>query len=219
MVHVTRRVASTPLAPTDPGYGQDRRPQVLFSDWTPRSREPHEEKVEVYSNCEQVELFLNGVSLGSKPRPADDAPRNWSVPFAAGTLKAVGMNKGKAVATHELRTAGQPAKIVLSADRASLAPAWDDVVYVAARVVDRDGVLVPDAGNLITFKVTGPGRLSAVDSADNSSHEPFQASGRLAYQGICFAMLKANGPTGRITLAASSPGLAGASIDIRARAR
>jgi beta-galactosidase len=219
MVHVTRRVAPTPIAPTDPGYGQDRRPQVLFSDWTPRSREPHEEQVEVYSNCEQVELFLNGVSLGTKPRPADDAPRNWSVPFAPGTLKAVGMNNGKAVAIHELRTAGKPAQIVLSADRASLAPTWDDVVYVAARVVDKDGVLVPDAGNLITFKVSGPGRLSAVDSADNSSHEPFQASERMAYQGICFAMLKADGPTGRITLTASSPGLAGASIDIRARAR
>jgi beta-galactosidase len=223
MVYITRRVAPTPLAPTDPGYGtsaEERRPQVLLSDWTPReTRAAHEENVEIYSNCEQVELFLNGVSLGRKSRPADDSPRNWSVPFAAGTLKAVGLNNGRAVATHELRTAKKPVKIVLAADRHTLSPAWDDVVYVAARVVDEDGVLVPDASNLITFKLTGPGRVVAVDSADNNSHEPFQASARRAYQGLCFAMLKASASSGRITLTASSPGLAAASVNINTVAR
>jgi len=58
MVYVARRVAPTPMLPTDPGYdpAQERRPQVLFSDWTPRNLDPHEEEVEVYSNCEQVEI-------------------------------------------------------------------------------------------------------------------------------------------------------------------
>ena len=224
MVYITRRVAPTPLAPTDPGYGtsaEERRPQVLLSDWTPRNKTiQHEENVEVYSNCEQVELFLNGKSLGTKARPVDDSPRNWNVPFVAGTLKAVGMNAGRVVATHELRTAGKPAKIVLDADRDTLAPVWDDVVYVAARIVDASGVLVPDAGNPITFKVTaGPGRIAAVDSADNNSHEPCPASGRKAYQGLCFAMLKADAPSGRITIAATSPGLAGDSISIKTLAQ
>ncbi|HEX8142504.1 MAG TPA: glycoside hydrolase family 2 TIM barrel-domain containing protein [Pyrinomonadaceae bacterium] len=219
MVFITRRLAPTPLTPTDPGYGtvaEERRPQVLLSDWTPRSLSAHNENVEVYSNCEQVELFLNGKSLGSKPLPADDAPRNWTVPFEAGTLKAIGMNKGKAVATYELRTAGKAAKIELTADRTRLAPVWDDVVYVAARVLDASGVLVPGASDLITFKATGPGRIVAVDSADNNSHEPFQASERKAYQGLAFAMLKANAPRGRITLTASAPGLTGGSITINA---
>jgi beta-galactosidase len=219
MVYITRRLAPTPLAPTDPGYGttaEERRPQVLLSDWTPRNRAAHNENVEIYSNCDQVELFLNGKSLGSKPRPADDSPRNWKVTFEAGSLKAVGMNGGKAVATYELRTAGTPAKIVLSADRNSLAPGWDDVVYVTATVVDKDGVLVPDAGDLITFKVMGPGRIAAVDSADNNSHEPFQASERKAYQGRCFAILKATASTGRITLVANSSGLVGGSVTISA---
>ncbi len=61
----------------------------------------------VYSNAEQVELFLNGRSLGSKARPSDDAPRNWQVPFEPGTLRAVGSNGGRVVATHELKTRGQ----------------------------------------------------------------------------------------------------------------
>ncbi len=217
MVYLTRRVAPTPLAPTDPGYGtpaQERRPQVLFSDWTPQNRSAHEENVEVYSNCEKVELFLNGKSLGIRERPADDSPRIWKVPFAPGSLKAVGINHGQTVATHELRTAGRPAKIMLSADRSTLAPVWDDVVYVSATVVDEKGVIVPNANDLVTFKVTGPGIVAAVDSADNNSHEPFQASERKAYQGRLFAMLKASALRGRITLVAAAPQLKSSSIII-----
>ncbi|PYS72810.1 MAG: glycoside hydrolase family 2 [Acidobacteria bacterium] len=95
MLYVARRVAPTPLAPTDPGYSPvpDRRPQVLFSDWTPRNRDTHEENIEVYSNCDEVELFLNGVSIGTQPRPADDSPRLWKVQYTPGTLQAVGRNK------------------------------------------------------------------------------------------------------------------------------
>jgi beta-galactosidase len=219
MVFITRRVAPTPLAPTDPGYGttaEERRPQVLLSDWTPRNSSAHDENVEIYSNCEEVELFLNGQSLGSKPRPPDDSPRNWKVPFASGTIKAVGRNNGREVAAHELRTAGKPARIVLTADRNSLTPNWDDVVYVTATVVDSNGVLVPGASDLITFKVTGPGRIAAVDSADNNSHEPFQASERKAYQGRSFAMLRANASRGRMTVTAEASGLTGGSININA---
>ena len=151
--------------------------------------------------------MLNGKSLGSKPHPADDSPRNWNVPFEPGTIRAIGRNKGQTVATHELRTAGKPAKIVLAADRAKIAPDWDDVVYVTARVVDENGMLVPGADQLIAFRATGPGVIAAVDSADNASHEPFQASERHAFQGQCLAIVKASG-AGRIAVTASSPGLA-----------
>jgi beta-galactosidase len=211
-VYAVRRVAPTPLAPTDPGYGNDRRPQVLYGDWTPRELTPHEENVEVYSNAEQVELFLNGRPLGSKPRPSDDAPRNWKVPFEPGTLRAVGSNGGRVVATHELKTAGRPARVVLSTDKSQLANAWDDVVYVEATVVDANGVVVPDASHLISFQTSGAGRVVAVDSGDNASHEPFQASQRRAYQGRCFALVKATAPRGGITVAATAQGLAAGSV-------
>ena len=226
MVYMARRVAPTPLAPTDPGYSPipDRRPQVLFSDWSPRDRAPHEENVEVYSNCEEVELFLNGVSLGTQSRPADDSPRVWKVQFKAGTLNAVGKNRKAVggssanvlveVATYQLRTAGAPAKIVLTSDRSSLRLNWDDVVHVTATVVDVNGILIPTASDLMTFKITGPGVIAAVDSGDNTSHEPFQASERKAYQGRCFAMIKASDNKGRITLSASAPGLKESSVSI-----
>jgi beta-galactosidase len=190
--------------PTDPGYDplQERRPQVLFSDWSPRVVTAHDENVEVYSNCDQVELFLNGKSLGAKPRPSDDAPRNW--------------NDGRVATTYELRTAGKPSGITLSADRNTLAPDWDDVVYITATVVDEHGVLVPSAGDLITFKISGPGVVAAVDSGNNNSHEKFQAMERKAYQGRCFALLKAKAAAGRITLEASASGLKSKTITVNA---
>jgi len=219
ILYIARRVAPTPLAPTDPGYSPipDRRPQVLFSDWTPRNLSAHEENVEVYSNCDEVELFLNGVSIGTQSRPGDDSPRIWKVQYASGTLLAVGRNETRQVTTYELHTAGTPAKILLTPDRNSVSPTWDDVVYLTATVVDTNGVLIPTASDLITFRVSGPGVIAAVDSGNNTSHEPFQASERKAYQGRCFAIIKASGAKGRITVSASAPGLKESSVSIVAQ--
>ena len=218
MVYIARRVAPhcaiadrSRLRP-DP---QRRQQQVLFPDWTPKSLEPHDENVEVYSNCETVELFLNGKSLGSKSRPPDDSPRNWDVHFAAGTIKAVASNGGRIVATHELRTAGAPASILLSADRVRMTNSYDDVSHVTVKVVDHNGVPVRSADNLIQFKVNGPGFVAAVDNGDNASHELFQTNSRRAFQGECIAMIKAKASTGRIIVTATSPGLGSGSITIR----
>jgi beta-galactosidase len=188
--------------------------QTLFSDWTPANQAAHEENVEVYSNCGEVELLLNGRSLGSKPLPADASPRIWRVHFEAGALQAVGKNQGRVAANYEVRTAGKPARIVLSADRTSLKPEWDDVSYVTARVVDEQGTLVPGADSLIGFQVAGAGRIAAVDNADTSSHEPFQASERHAYQGQAIAIVSRAKP-GRITVTASAPGLASGKVEIQ----
>jgi beta-galactosidase len=214
MVYMARRVTPARAAPTDPGYEAGpatavRFPQTLFSDWNATGTP----NLEVYSNCEEVELLLNGKSLGVKPLPADASPRIWQVPFEPGTLKAFGKNKGQTVATYELRTAGKPAKVVLIADRDRLTDAWDDVSFVTTTVVDANGVMVPNADQLISFKLSGPGAIAAVDSADNTSHEPFQAAERKAYQGWCVALVKASG-AGRITMSASAPGLAGSSVTI-----
>ena len=216
MVHLARRVAPPEATPTDPGYepGVRRLVQTLFSDWTPADVSAHEENVEVYSNCEEVELLLNGKSLGSKPRAADDAPRTWRVGFEPGTIAAIAKNKGRVVANHELRTAGKPAKVLLTADRKRIELDWNDLSTVTATVVDAQGVLVPGADNQITFQIAGPGVIAAVDSADNTSHEAFQGSGRRAFQGWCVAMVKATAARSRFTVMAASAGLAGASLVI-----
>lgn len=214
MVYIARRIAKTPLPPTDPGYGLDNRPQILFSDWTPKNLEKHEENVEIYSNCEEVELFLNGKSLGTKSKPADDSPRNWKIDFETGTIKAVGKNGGKIVAQYELKTAGTPAKILLTADKNSLLNDWNDAVFVTAKVVDKNGMTVPTASDLIRFNATGAGFVAAVDSDDNQSHESFQTTNRKAWQGVCFAYLKANKNRGKIKLTATAPNLESGSIEI-----
>jgi beta-galactosidase len=125
------------------------------------------------------------------------------------------MNNGKAVATDELHTAGKPARIILTTDRNRLAPIWDDVSYVTATIVDENGILVPNASDLVSFKLDGAGVIAAVDSADNASHEPFQATERRAYQGRCFALIKARASSGKITLSATAPGLSGTFITIK----
>jgi beta-galactosidase len=216
MVYLARRTARTPRAPTDPGYSpvEERRPQVLFSDWTPTNLAPHEEDVEVYSNCEEVELFLNGKSLGRKPRPKNDGPRNWKVNFEAGTIKAVGMNGGKIAARYDLRTAGKPARVLLEPNTTVISNNWNDVAFVNALIVDENGTVVPDADNLISFKIEGAGVIAAVDSADINSHEPYQASQRRAFQGLCQVLIKANRRFGTITLTASSAGIGANRITI-----
>ena len=221
MVFITRRAAPSIAGPTDPGYEAAqmdvlRRPQVLFADWTPKNLQPHDEKVEVYSNCKEVELFLNGKSLGSQPLHADASPRVWQVAYAPGTLKAVARNDGKVMATDESRTAGTPAKILLTANHRKIADDWDDVAFVRAAVVDRHGVTVPVANDLISFKISGPGVIVAVDSANNASHELFPADERHAFQGRCVAFVKASAPSGKIILTASAPGLKSGSIILQA---
>jgi beta-galactosidase len=216
MVYIVRRVAPVQTTSADPGFAPLDRRQVLFADWSPTDVQPEGENVEVFSNCEDVELLLNGKSLGVKKRPDDATPCTWTVVFKPGTLRAVGRNHGKVVVRQDLRTAGKPAKILLQADREKLAPLWDDVSYVSATIVDKNGVLIPGADNLITFKISGPGVIAAVDSADNSNHDSFQASERHAYQGRCFAILKSTASSGKIRLTAAAAGLSEATVMLKA---
>jgi len=218
MVRMARRVAPNDVMPEDPGWGgEERFTQVQFADWTPRKTEPHDENVEIYSNCEEVELFLNGKSLGTKPSNKDASPRVWKVAFAPGTLRAVARNAGQEVASDELRTAGTPAKLRLSASCKSIAPTWDDVAFVTATIVDENEITVPRANDLVTFQASAPGVVVAVDNADNLSIEPFQATARRAYQGRCEAAIKATQRGGRMVVTASAPGLKSASLEIESK--
>lgn len=214
MVYLARRTAPNTAAPTDPGYdpNEQKRTQVVFGDWTPKNLEPHPENVEVYSNCDQVELFLNGKSLGSKPKDPNDRPRNWMVTFEPGTIRATCVRSphgsaGSTLPSFELKTAGPPAKIMLTVDKARLTNDWNDVVFVTATIVDANGVPVPDAENMIRFDAKGAGFIAAVDSADNTDHDPFQAQQRKAYQGRCLAYIKTEKASGTITVTASADGL------------
>lgn len=208
VVHIVRRVGQGERQATDPGYEPDptvgRLSYPLRNDWTPANLGLHDENVEVYSNCASVELLGNGRSLGVKSLPADASARTWRVPFEAGTIRAA-CGDGKTF--EELQTAGKAARIVLSADRPTITNAWDDVVYITAKVVDANGVLVPGASDKITFSVTGPGKLLATDNGDNTSLEPFLGSTRSAFFGSCVGIVRATQGTGAMQVTASASGL------------
>ncbi len=173
--------------------------------------------VEVYSNCQSVELFLDGRSLGSKTKPADDSPRSWAVAGSAGTLRAVGSNDGKSVASFELRSAGPAVKLSLSTEKAILPHDYDDVAAVAVMITDRDGNRVVGADPLVTFELAGPGKIAAVDNGAPDNHESFQGSQIHAAAGQCFVWIRATADAGAITLTAHTAGLKDGTITLTAQ--
>ena len=186
------------------------------SDWSPTDIDTYDEaKIQVFSNCDEVELFLNGTSVGVQQKPADNAsPRNWSINFHKGTLKAIGKNNGKVVAEQELTTTGNASKIILSAERKTITNNPEDVVYITATVTDDNGLPCINAINKIKFSVEGPGVITAVDNADLASTDPYQSNERWAFKGKCIAIIKANANKGTIKVTASSPELKNGEVNI-----
>jgi beta-galactosidase len=186
------------------------------SDWTPTDIDTYDDaRIQVFSNCDEVELILNGKSHGIKPRPEDNASsRTWQLSFEKGTVRVEGRNNGQVVATQELRTAGPPAKILLVADKSAITDSWDDLSYIRATVVDENGTPCPSADNQLAFSVSGPGVLAGLDNADLSSTESFLATKRFAWKGVVTAIIKAKNASGKITVTATSEKLKPGSIDI-----
>jgi hypothetical protein len=209
LMALARRSPAAGPGAGDTGEASDEwRNRNLLYDWTPEDLKPHPETVEVYSNCKEVELFLNGKSLGRKGIAAGAAPRDWQVPFVPGVLRAVAHGeKGRPGLTNELRTAGRAAKIVLSTDAKSLSADWGEAALVRAAIVDAQGTTVPRASDLISFTLSGPGVIAAVDNADMTSHELFQTNSRHAFQGGCAVFVRASARAGKIKLTASAAGL------------
>ena len=192
--------------------------------------------VSCYTNCDTVELFLNDKSLGVKgfafPRPGmitkwgtypprakalqttADLHLDWDVAYQPGVLRAVGVKDGQVVSTVEVKTTGAPAGLRLTSDRDAIQASFGDVAHVKVEVIDADGLVVPDASNDIGFALSGVGRILAVDNGQPDSHEPYQSHQRKAFNGLALALLQSPTVQGEMTLSASSPGLAGASLKI-----
>ncbi|MBF9221242.1 beta-galactosidase GalB [Hymenobacter ruricola] len=167
-----------------------------------------------YSQADEVELFLNGKSLGVKKKGADDLHVMWRVPFAPGTLQAISRRAGKTILTSTVKTAGPAAKIELTADRSQLRADAKDLSFITVRVLDAAGNLVPDAANLVKFTVSGPGFVAGVDNGYQASMEPFKASERKAYNGMCLTIIQTEEQAGAITIKATADGLSPASVTL-----
>ncbi|GAA0529373.1 beta-galactosidase [Rhizomicrobium palustre] len=173
------------------------------------------QKVNVWchSNLDMVELFLNGTSLGQrKVEPLKHV--EWDVVFAPGKLEARGYKNGQLVLTAVRETAGAPAQIRLSCDRQALKGDRADAAMVAVEILDAQGRLVPDANNLVRFKVEGAGAVIGVGNGDPRSHEADKADSRAAFNGLCAAVVQAGVAAGALRIEASSPGLQSASLSL-----
>jgi beta-galactosidase len=190
-----------------------------------------------YSNAEEVELFVNGKSHGKKVMGVDkvripvelrykkkmkhfDSPYRlqWDVEYQAGDIKVVAYNKGKIVAEKQIFTAGIPAQIKLTADRTVIETDGYDLSFITADVLDKDGNFVPDADNLIHFKVEGPAEIIAVGNGDSATVEPFVADYRRAFNGKALVVIRSKkGQAGVINVGAYSKELNIKTISIRSK--
>ena len=177
----------------------------LFPHW---NWEPGKDvSVWVHSNCEAVELFVNGKSVGRKD-VVKDYHLEWTVPFAPGKITAYGYRGGKVVMKAERATAGAAAKVVLTSDRV------DDIVVLKAEVFDKASVTVPKADNLIFFDVEGPAEVIGVGNGNPTSHEPDKALYRKAFNGLAQAIVQIKGG-GPVTITARSEGLASGRVILK----
>lgn len=160
-----------------------------------------------YNNADVVELFINGKSQGVRSKGKDDLHVCWRVTFEPGTVKAVSRKDGKVVAEQEIHTAGEPAQVRLTPDRASIHADGRDLSFVTVEILDKDGNLCPNADNEVTFDVQGDGFIAGVDNGSPISMERFKANHRKAFYGKCLVVIQNNGKSGNISLTATADGL------------
>jgi beta-galactosidase len=187
----------------------------VVDDWNWNGNEGKPMDITVYSSCSQVELFLNGKSLGKKPTDRSSKYLAWwNVPYEAGTIMAVGFNGKKQVAISELHSAGDPDQIKLSADRNKISANGQDLSYITVELTDNKEIRNPKSENMITFTLDGPGAIIATGNANPVSLESFQLNQRKAWHGRCMVIIKSDTIPGKLVLSAKSPGLRTASLEI-----
>lgn len=187
----------------------------LFPHWNWSGKEGQEIPVWVHSNCDEVELFLNGVSQG-KQSVTPLHHLEWKVKYAPGKLVAKGMRKGVPIeATRE--TTGAAAAIRLTADRSEITADNADLAVVTVEIIDAAGWVVPVANDKVTFTLSGPAKLIGVGNGDPSSHEPDKADSRSAFNGLAQAIVQSTHAPGEIVFEAAAPNLGSARITLRSR--
>ncbi|MEO8370409.1 MAG: glycoside hydrolase family 2 TIM barrel-domain containing protein [Candidatus Solibacter sp.] len=211
----------------------------LAPHWNWKGREGQFIPLTCYTNCDTVELFLNGRTVGVKgyafprygmeerygntgararvPRTTNDLHLEWDVPYEPGTLKAIGTKDGKVVVTEEVTTTGDAAAVRLSVDRAEIGADRRDVAHITVTIVDARGRMVPTAANEVELPVTGEGKLIGFDNGDPQSHEDYKAPRRKAFNGLALAIVQSTGKSGRVQVTATSPGLQPANLTISTR--
>jgi beta-galactosidase len=173
----------------------------------------------VYTSGDEAELFLNGKSLGRRKKGRFEYRLRWNeVKYEPGELEAVAYKNGKEWATDVVKTTGPAAKLGLTADRKTIDADGIDLAFITVRIEDGDGLVVPRSHNFVQFSIEGPGEIVATDNGDATSFEPFGSPKRKAFNGLALVIVRAKkGGHGAVVVKASSDGLVGARISLRAK--
>jgi beta-galactosidase len=188
----------------------------LLPTWNWEGREGKVTPVFIYSNCAEVELFVNEKSMGRKQKKEGIYRYRWNkVIYQPGSIKAVGYGSdGEILCEKEIHTAGDPARIALEADRTSIKSDGEDLSFITVKILDKDGNICPNADNLVNFSIEGEGILECVGNGDPTYIESYQASERSAFHGLCLLVVRSTDSKGEIKITALSDGISDAVIEI-----
>ena len=175
----------------------------IFPHWNWPGKEGKAIKVDCCTNCEEVELFLNGKSMGKK-KAVPFEKLEWDLVYQPGKLEARGYKGGKDITKDVVETTSAPAQISLNSDCNTLKADGCDVAVMRVAIKDAKGRVVPTADNLVEFSIEGPGKIIGTGNGNPSSHEPDKASRRMAFNGYCLVLVQSDKQTGEIRLKASS---------------
>ena len=178
----------------------------ILPHWNWPGREDEVTPVHVYTNCDKVELFVNGVSQGVLSRSGKQYRLRWDeVVYQPGKVEAVGWKDGKKVASETIKTAGETRKIRLDLEKGF---GEGDLFYIDATLTDKKGNFAPTASNELKFSVKGPGEILAVDAGDPTCLTPFHSDTIKAFNGLATVIIKVKpGTKGKIVVTATSDGL------------
>ncbi|WP_370994084.1 beta-galactosidase GalB [Mucilaginibacter sp. RCC_168] len=213
------------------GFKKDRfylyqarwRPDLRFAHilphWTWPGREGQVTPVHVFSSADEAELFLNGKSMGRKKRGEYEYRFRWDeIKYEPGELKVVSYKHGKPWATETVKTASNSANLQLTADRDEIRADGSDLSFVTLKVLDKDGNLVPQANNNITFSISGPAEIVATDNGDPTDLVAFSSKVRKAFGGMALVIIRSRSKqTGKLILTAKAPNMKTARLVLSSR--
>jgi beta-galactosidase len=203
-VFVEPPTPSLPLNKDKPGWCQWNWNDVV-ADWNWKGYEDKIFNVVVYSSCDEVELFLNGKSLGKKQtNRSTKFIATYQVPYAAGELKVVGYTNNKKMQQSVLQTAGEPTNLILTPDKKILHANNQGLVYINVELTDDKGIVNQKTDLPVQFNVEGAGTIAGVGNANPVSEESYQSNKRKTWRGKCLLIVKAGKEKGDIKISAAA---------------
>jgi beta-galactosidase len=195
------------LNPEKMGWSKWNWHDVVRS-WNWEGHEGKDLEVHVYNSSDNVEITLNGKSLGKKEtNRQNEWIAKWKIPYESGVLEAINYSEGNSVSSDLLKTANMPTQIKLSPDRNNIKADGQDLCFVTVELLDEEGIRNPTIEQLVEFNLTGPGSIIGVGNSNPMSLESYQKKYRNTYQGKCLVIIKSKKEPGDIKLEATSNGL------------